>query len=90
MNVKPGDLCLVLRGANGRNAGKTVTAIRLLGDDEHTSRGQGPIWLVDREMSFMNGFGERNWFPWVPDKCLLPINPDDQHQEVETDETATV
>jgi hypothetical protein len=75
MKCKPGDMCVVLPGANGSNAGKLVTTIRLLGDHEHTCRSFGPMWLVDRDLSFTNCLDERHWYPWAPDKCLLPIKP---------------
>lgn len=76
MNCKPGDKCVTLFGENGRNAGKFVTTIRLLEPHEHNVAAHaGPVWLIDRDMSYTNLFGERNWHPWAPDKKLMPINP---------------
>lgn len=67
---------MTLHGTNGRNAGKFVTTIRLLLPHEHNVPFTwGPIWLVDRELSYTNLQGVRNWHPWAPDKMLLPINP---------------
>jgi hypothetical protein len=64
--------------------GKTVRCIRILSDDEHFALlSHGPIWLVDRELSYSSSEGRR-FNPWAPDRYLMPIRPD-----AETDEAVT-
>lgn len=81
-------MAVVIGGRRGSQIGKTCTCIRLLREDEHPMvRKHGPIWVVDTEMLFRDRItGKETWYPYAPDKFLMPINPrdDDSIEHLET------
>lgn len=84
MNCKAGDLAVIVGGK--KQIGKTLTCIRLLTRDEHRVEDRfGPVWEVDREVSYETPRG-KIWRNYCPDAVLLPINPKPDDEVVEQSE----
>lgn len=85
MNCKAGDLAVIVGGK--KQIGKTLTCIRLLARDEHLVEDRlGPVWEVDREVSYDTLCRGTVWHNYCPDMVLLPINPKPDDEAVEQSE----
>lgn len=73
MNCKEGDLAIVTRSING-NAGIIVRCIALHPAGCFTyEKSLGPMWEVDRELTFVSWAGSVKLENFAPDACLRPI-----------------
>jgi hypothetical protein len=86
MKCRPGDLALVIRGTF---AGSLVTCIRLESDQKLDALGvtldSRPTWLVDKSLEWGLGANpDHTRMPYAPDSSLLPIRPEPEPDECET------
>lgn len=88
MNVKPGDMAIVVKSATGKNQGRIVEVISPLGESPwHNgycwNPGDGFCWLVKFQSEVMALRPGRYLFAPVPDAWLRPVSglEDEQHTE---------
>lgn len=78
MNCRAGDLALIVPPAYSKDCGKTVRCIRLVGDVVQAGRFQhnvGPVWEVDRNVTWSRVGGKDIEMPYCADRVLMPIRP---------------
>lgn len=84
MNVKPGDLAIVVRTISGKHIGAIVTVEKSIPEFTFPDGvNYGPLWEVrwSRKFEFFGGgFGH---LAWVPDAWLRPVSglPDTEHTD---------
>lgn len=90
MNVKPGDLAVIVNSVIPANLGLFVTVIKAY--DERTAGiqvvDQGPLWHCQAKgvITYENIYGQRvtTTDGPIPDECLRPIRPEPEGYETET------
>lgn len=88
MNVKQGDLAVIVHSETGRNLGKIVEVLKLLGespvfDGRLWNPGDGPSWLVEAKGAPIScRFGDPAALVPVPDSWLCALRSDDYRDEV--------
>jgi hypothetical protein len=92
VRCRPGDLALIVRGMF---AGSLVTCIRLETDETLDELGVAlhsrPTWLVDRPLEWGLGTDpDHVRMPYSPDASLLPIRPEPEPDERETEREITL
>lgn len=91
MNVKQGDLAIVMHSETGRNLGKIVEVIKLLGespvfDGRSWGIGDGLLWLVEAKGAPISvRFGPPLAVVPMPDAWLRPISGIPLNDEVTDD-----
>lgn len=83
MNCKQGDVAIIVRSPKGGNVGKSVTCLELLpAGSERVRLSWGPLWRVDRQLTYINEIGFEHKKSVCPDMCLMPIRPAEDEETV--------
>jgi len=73
MRCKQGDMAVITQSRAGES-GKEVTCVSFVGQHKNITH-HSDVWKVDRPIKWLQEDGSTVERLYVPDSCLMPINP---------------